>query len=90
MAIVTNVTVLKKKIIIKSTFLVIQLNLYTFLNGVFKKIIDNRINAVPTNTVTINKTMYKIISAIFHEGKEMNRGHYTYVESRQKVEMVLF
>ena len=29
------------------------------------------------STVTINKKKYKIISAIFHEGEEMNRGHYT-------------
>ena len=35
--------------------LVIQLNLYIFLNGASKKIIDNRINAVPTSIVTINK-----------------------------------
>ena len=81
MAIVTSVRVsfLKKKTIIESTLfvLVIQLNLYTFLNSVSKKIIDNRINAVSTSTVTTNKKKYKVISAIFDEGEEMNRGHYT-------------
>ncbi|KYN24372.1 hypothetical protein ALC57_04034 [Trachymyrmex cornetzi] len=48
--------VLKKKTVIESTLsvLVIQLNLYTSVNGASKKIIDNRIN-VPTSTVTINK-----------------------------------
>ncbi|KYN04956.1 hypothetical protein ALC62_04157, partial [Cyphomyrmex costatus] len=71
--------VLKKKTVIESTLsvLVIQLNLYTFVNGASKKIIQNRINAVPTSNVTINKKKYKVISAIFHEGEEMNRGHYT-------------
>ncbi|KYN10009.1 Ubiquitin hydrolase B [Trachymyrmex cornetzi] len=74
-----NSIVLKKKTAIESTLsvLVIQLNLYTFINGVSKKLIDNRINAVPTSNVTINKRKYKVISAIFHEGEEMNRGHYT-------------
>ncbi|KYN21088.1 hypothetical protein ALC57_06549 [Trachymyrmex cornetzi] len=74
-----NSIVLKKKTAIESTssVLVIQLNLYTFINGVSKKLIDNRINAVPTSNVTINKRKYKVISAIFHEGEEMNRGHYT-------------
>ncbi|XP_067205359.1 uncharacterized protein [Linepithema humile] len=72
-------SVLKKKTVIESTLsiLVIQLNLYTFVNGVCKKIINNRINAVPTNNITIDKKKYKVISAIFHEGEEMNRGHYT-------------
>jgi len=58
MAIVTNVKIpFWKEIIIESTLfvLVIQINLYTFLNSASKKIIDNRINAVPTSTVTINK-----------------------------------
>jgi len=81
MAIVTNVRVLflKKKTIIESTLsvLVIQLNLYTFLNSVSKKIIDNRINAVSTSIVTTNKKKYKVISAILHEGEEMNHDHYT-------------
>ncbi|KYN21055.1 hypothetical protein ALC57_06551 [Trachymyrmex cornetzi] len=74
-----NSIFLKKKTAIESTssVLVIQLNLYTFINGVSKKLIDNRINAVPTSNVTINKRKYKVISAIFHEGEEMNRGHYT-------------
>jgi len=27
--------------------------------------------------LTINKKKYKVISAIFDEGEEMNRGHYT-------------
>jgi len=72
-------TVLKKKTVIESTLsvVVIQLNLYTFVNGASKKIINNRINAVPTSNITINKKKYKVISAIFHEGEEMNRGHYT-------------
>ena len=72
-------TILKKKTIIESTLsvLVIQLNLYTFVNGVSKKIINNRINAVSTSNIMINKKRYKVISAIFHEGEEMNRGHYT-------------
>jgi len=50
-------TVLKKKIVIESTLsvLVIRLNLYTFLNGASKKIIDNRINTVPMSTIMINK-----------------------------------
>ena len=74
-----NGTVLKKKTVIESTLsvLVIQLNLYTFVNGASKKIINNRINAVPTSNITINKKRYKVISVIFHEGEEMNRGHYT-------------
>ncbi|KYN19393.1 hypothetical protein ALC57_08275 [Trachymyrmex cornetzi] len=44
-------TVLKKKTVIESTLsvLVIQLNLYTFVNGASKKINDNRINAVPSD-----------------------------------------
>ncbi|KYN40041.1 hypothetical protein ALC56_05568 [Trachymyrmex septentrionalis] len=40
-------------------------------------VLKKRINAVPTNTVTINKKKYKVISAIFHESEKMNRGHYT-------------
>jgi len=58
MAIVTNVRVpFRKKIVIESTLsvLVIRLNLYTFLNGTSKKIIDNRINSIPTSTIMINK-----------------------------------
>ncbi|KYN14549.1 hypothetical protein ALC57_13246 [Trachymyrmex cornetzi] len=72
-------TVLKKKTVIESTLsvLVIQLNLYNFVNGASKKIIDNRINTVLTSTTTINKKKYKLMSAIFHKGEEMNRGHYT-------------
>ena len=59
--------------------LVIQLNLYTFLNGPSKKIIDNQINSVPTSTVilAINKKKYKVITSIFYEGEEINHGHYT-------------
>ncbi|KAG5316890.1 PIF1 helicase, partial [Acromyrmex insinuator] len=74
-------TFLKKKTVIELTLfvLVIQLNLYTFLNGPSKKIIDNRINSVPTSTVilTINKKKYKVITSIFYEGEEINHGHYT-------------
>ncbi|KYN13995.1 hypothetical protein ALC57_13825, partial [Trachymyrmex cornetzi] len=74
-----NGIVLKKKTVFKSTLSVleIQLNLYTFVNGASKKIINNQINAVPTSTVTIIKKKYKLISSIFHEGEGMNRGHYT-------------
>ena len=74
-----NGNVLKKKTVIESTLsvLVIQLNLYTFVNGAAKKIINNQINAVPTSNITINKKRDKVISAIFHEGEELNRGHYT-------------
>lgn len=72
-------TILKKKTVIESTssILVIQLNLYTYVNGVSKKIINNRINAIPKSNITIDKKKYKVISAIFHEGEQMNRGHYT-------------
>jgi len=62
MAIITNVKILfwkKNRNRIDFIRLNIQLNLYIFLNGAFKKIIDNWINAVPTNTVTINKKKYK-------------------------------
>jgi len=50
-------TVLKKKTVIELTLfvLVIQLNSYTFLKDASKKIIDNRINALPRTIVTINK-----------------------------------
>ncbi|KYN09984.1 hypothetical protein ALC57_17888 [Trachymyrmex cornetzi] len=58
-----NIRVLKKKTVIESTssVLVIQLNLYIFVNSVSKK---------------INKKKYKVTIAIFHESEEMNRGHY--------------
>ncbi|KYN38498.1 hypothetical protein ALC56_07144, partial [Trachymyrmex septentrionalis] len=54
----------KKPNIIGSTsfVFVIQLNLYTFLNGAPRKIIDNRINVVSMSTVTINKKNFKVIT----------------------------
>ena len=94
MAIVTNVRVSfwKKKTLIESTLSVlVQLNyiyIYIFLNGASKKIIDNRINAIPTSIVTINKKRYKIMSAIFYEGEEMNR-HYIYMLRADKSQLVI-
>ena len=34
-------------------------------------------STLPTSNITINKKRYKVISAIFHKGEEMNRRHYT-------------
>ncbi|XP_066596082.1 uncharacterized protein [Prorops nasuta] len=66
----------KVEITTTSKVLIIQLVLFKQVNDQFTKIQQCGIQSIPTTKLRINDITYKIISTIFHNGTNIDEGHY--------------
>lgn len=60
-----------------SSCLILQLTLTSVQNGNITKITDYGIKAVPTDQPVFCAKKYKVNSAVFHHGQNIEKGHYT-------------
>lgn len=67
----------KTDITVTKSIIILKLLLFKINDGKIIKITDIKIKSVPTQKISIDKNIYKVISGIFHQGKSMIDGHYT-------------
>jgi len=67
----------KTDIIVTKSIIILQLLLFKISDKKIIKMTDLKIEAIPTEKIYIGANTYKVISGIFHEGKNTIEGHYT-------------
>lgn len=71
-----NSLIEKKEIIITKNIFIFKLQLFKTIDNKTSKITNLNIKSVPTVKICIGTDIYKIISAIFHNGESITDGHY--------------